>query len=133
MDSQDLTSQSFNLLLPLPLFFGITSVAKVVVKLVLRPEPLHALTVRGKVLRFTLYNKSGLVFFSQPFVYTEGAPFFPPKFHKPTIVAASSMRDDLHSYLLPLLLQLFWILNVCLNGVFEELVHCIFGQVIESQ
>jgi hypothetical protein len=37
-------------LLPPPLFSGITDVAEVVVKLVLRSEQLHVLTVRGKVL-----------------------------------------------------------------------------------
>jgi hypothetical protein len=45
-----LLGQSFILLLPLSLFFGITGVAKVVVKPVLRSEPLHVLTVHGKVL-----------------------------------------------------------------------------------
>jgi hypothetical protein len=42
------------------------------------------------------------------------------------------MRDDLHSYFLPVLLQLFQLLNVCLNRVFEEFILFIFGQVIES-
>jgi hypothetical protein len=42
--------QSFILLLPLPLFSGITGIAEVVVKLILQLEPLHVLTVRGKVL-----------------------------------------------------------------------------------
>jgi hypothetical protein len=55
----------------------------------------------------------------------------PPNLHKLTLVAPPSMRDDLHSYLLPLLLQLFQILNVCLNRVFEEFVLFIFGQVIK--
>jgi hypothetical protein len=36
--------------LPLPLFFDITDVADVVVKLVLRSEPLHVLTINDKVL-----------------------------------------------------------------------------------
>jgi hypothetical protein len=45
-----LLAQSFILLLLLPLFFGITSVADVVVKLVLRSEPLYVLTVHDKVL-----------------------------------------------------------------------------------
>jgi hypothetical protein len=56
----------------------------------------------------------------------------PPNLHKLTLVALPSMRDDLHSYFLPFLLQLFQILNICLNRVFEELVLFIFGQVIES-
>jgi hypothetical protein len=55
-----LLSQSFILLLPLPLFFCITGAAEVVVKLVL---PLHVCTIHGKVLRFALFNKSRLVFF----------------------------------------------------------------------
>jgi ABC-type proline/glycine betaine transport system permease subunit len=42
--------QSFIFLLPLLLFFGITGVAEVVVKLVLRSEPLDVLTVGAKVL-----------------------------------------------------------------------------------
>jgi hypothetical protein len=62
----------------------------------------------------------------------EGALIFPPKLHKLTLLAPPSMRDYLHSYLLPLLLQLFQILNVCLNKVFEEFVLFIFGQLIES-
>jgi hypothetical protein len=56
----------------------------------------------------------------------------PPNLHKLTLLGPPSMRNDLHSYLLPLLLQLFWILNVCLNRVFEEFVLFIFGQVIKS-
>jgi hypothetical protein len=56
----------------------------------------------------------------------------PPNLHKLTLVAPPSMRDDLHSYLLPLLLQLFRILNACFNRVFEEFVLFIFSQVIES-
>jgi hypothetical protein len=52
--------------------------------------------------------------------------------HLCTLVAPPSMRDDLHSYLVPLLLQLFQILNVCLNRVFEEFILFIFGQVIKS-
>jgi hypothetical protein len=101
-------------MLPLALFSDIAGVAEVVVKLVLRSEPLHVLTVRDKVLRFTLSNKSFTVFFSQIFV------------------RSPIMRDDLHNYLLPLLLQLFRIFNVCLNRVFEEFFLFIFGQVIES-
>jgi hypothetical protein len=61
----------------------------------------------------------------------EGALLFPPKIHKLTLVGPPSMRDDLHSYLLPLLLQLFQILNICLNRVFEEFILFIFGQVVE--
>jgi hypothetical protein len=114
-----LLDQSFILLLSLPLFSSITGVTEVVVKLILQSEPLHVLTVHGKVLRFTLCNKSGPVFFSQLFVRMEGALLFSPKLHKLTLVAPPSMRDDFHSYLLPLLLQLFWILNVCLNRVFK--------------
>jgi hypothetical protein len=45
-----LLGQSFILLLPLPLFSSITSVAEVVAKLVLCLESLHVLTVHGKVL-----------------------------------------------------------------------------------
>jgi hypothetical protein len=63
MYSQDLVGQSFILFLPLPLFSSITGVTEVVVKLVLQSEPLHVLTVLGKVLRFALFNKSRLVFF----------------------------------------------------------------------
>jgi hypothetical protein len=127
-----LLGQFFIILLPLHLFFDITSVAEVVVKLVLQSESLHVLTVRGKVLQFTLCNKSHSVFFCQLFVRTKGALLLPPKLHKLTLVPPLSMRDDLHSYLLPLLLQLFRILNICLNRVFEDFVLFIFGQVIES-
>jgi hypothetical protein len=42
--------QSFIVLLPRPLFSSITGVAKVVVQLVLRSEPLHVLTIGAKVL-----------------------------------------------------------------------------------
>jgi hypothetical protein len=118
--------------LPLPLFSGITDVAEVVVKLVLRSEPLHVLAFHGKVLRFTFFNKSHPVFFSQFFVRTEGALLFPPKLHKLTLVAPPSMGDDICSYLLLILLWLFWILNVYLNRVFEEFILFIFGQLIES-
>jgi hypothetical protein len=45
-----LLGQFFILLLPLPLFLSITNVAEMVVKLVLRLEPLHVLTLCGKVL-----------------------------------------------------------------------------------
>jgi hypothetical protein len=108
-----LLGQSFIHLFPLPLFSGITGVAEVVVKLLLWSEPLHVLNVHDKILRFALCNKSHPVFSSQLLVRTEGALLFPPKLHKVTLVAPSSMRDDLHSYLLPLMFQLFWILNVC--------------------
>jgi hypothetical protein len=37
----------------------------------------------------------------------------PPNLHKFSLVAPPSMGDDLHCYLLPLLLQHFQILNVC--------------------
>jgi hypothetical protein len=116
----------------LPLFFGIIGVTEVVVKLVLRSKPLHVLIVCGKVLRFTLCNKSFPVFISQLFVHTEGVLLVPPKLHKPNLVDPPGMKDDLHSYLLPHLLQLFQILNVCLNRVFEEFILFIFGQVFES-
>jgi hypothetical protein len=36
--------------LPPPLFSGIIDVAEVVVKLILQSEPVHVLTVHGKVL-----------------------------------------------------------------------------------
>jgi hypothetical protein len=52
--------------------------------------------------------------------------------HKPSLVGPPSMRDDICSYLLPLLLQLFQIFNVCLNRVFEEFILVIFSHVIES-
>jgi hypothetical protein len=50
MDSQDLAGPIFTIFLPLPLFSGITGVDKVVVKLALRSEPLHLLTIGAKVL-----------------------------------------------------------------------------------
>jgi hypothetical protein len=56
----------------------------------------------------------------------------PLNLHKLTLVAPPSMKDDLHNYLLPLLLPLFRIFNVYLNRVFEEFVLFIFAQVIES-
>jgi hypothetical protein len=121
IDYQDLV-QSFILLLSLPLFSGIIGVAEVVVKLVLRSEPLHVLIVHTKVLWFTFFNKSRSVFFSQIFVLMEGGVLVPPNLYKLTLVAPPSMRDDHHSYLLPLLLHLFRILNVCLNSVFEEFI-----------
>jgi hypothetical protein len=127
-----LLGQYVIILLPLPLFFGISGVAEVVVKLILRLEPLHVLNVRCKVLQFTLCNKSFPDFLCQVFEFIEGVLLVPQTLHKPALVAPPSMRVDLHSHLLPLLLQLFRILNVCLNRVFEEFVLVIFGQVIES-
>jgi hypothetical protein len=85
-----------------------------------------------KVLRFALFNNSHPVFFCQIFVLIEGGVLVPSDLYKLTLIGPSSMRDDLHSYLLPLLLQLFQILNVYLNGVFEEFVLFIFSQLIES-
>jgi hypothetical protein len=99
-----LLGQYFILLLALPLFFGIIDVAEVVLKLILRSEPLRVLIVHGKVLQFTLFNKPHPIFFFQIFVLTEGVVLVPPNLHKLTFVAPASMRDDLHSYLLPLLL-----------------------------
>jgi hypothetical protein len=132
MDSQDLAGPIFHPFVVTSSIFGITGVAEMVVNLILRSEPLHVLTVHGKVLRFALFNKSRLVVFSQLFVLTEGVVLFPLNLYKFTLIDPPSMRDDLHSYLLPLLLQLFRILNVCLNRVFEEFVLFIFGQLIES-
>jgi hypothetical protein len=89
--------QSFILLLPPPLFSVIIDVAEVVAKLVLRSEPLHVLTVCGKVLRSTLFSKSHPVFFRQIFVCSKGGVLLPPNLHKLTLVVPPSMRDDLHS------------------------------------
>jgi hypothetical protein len=89
-------------------------------------EPLHVLTLRGKVLRFTLFKKSRRVFFCHIFVLTKGGVLVPPNLNKLTLVAPTSMRDGLYSFLLLLLLQLFRILDVCLNRVFEEIVLFIF-------
>jgi hypothetical protein len=127
-----LLGQSFIPLLALPLFSSINSVVEVVVKLILWSEPLHILTVRGKVFLFTLFNKSRPVFFCQIFVLTEGGVLVPPNLHKLMLIAHLSLRDDLHSYLLPLLLHLLRILNICLNRVFEEFIRFIFGQLIKS-
>jgi hypothetical protein len=121
-----LLGQSLILLLPLPLFSSITCVVEVVVKLVLRSEPLHVLTLRGKVIRFTLFNKSRLVFFCHIFVLRERGVLVSPNLHKLTLVAPPNMRDDIHSYLFSLLFQLFRILNICLNIVFEEFILFIF-------
>jgi hypothetical protein len=52
--------------------------------------------------------------------------------HMLALVGPPSMGDDLHSYLLPHLLQLFRILNIYLNRLFEEFVLFIFYQVIKS-
>jgi hypothetical protein len=78
--------------------------SEVVVKLVLPSEPLHVLTIHGKVLLFTLCNKSFLVFFCQVVVCIEGVCLVPPTLHKLALVGPPNMRDDLNSYLLPLLL-----------------------------
>jgi hypothetical protein len=75
-----------------------------VVKLVLWPESLHVPIVRNKVLQLTLCNKYFPVFFSQVFVHIEGVHLVPPTLHKLALIGPPSMRDDLHSYLLPLLL-----------------------------
>jgi hypothetical protein len=45
-----LWGESFILFLPLPLFFGTTGVVEVVVKLILRSETLHVLTIGAKLL-----------------------------------------------------------------------------------
>jgi hypothetical protein len=132
MDSQDLAGSIFHPLVATSSIFGITTVAEMVVNLILRSEPLHVLIVYIKVLRFELFNKSRLVVFSQLFVLTEGAVFFPLNLYKLTLIDPPSMRDDLHSYLLSILLQLFRILNVCLNRVFKEFALFIFGQLIKS-
>jgi hypothetical protein len=50
MDSQDLAGPIFHPLVALRVFSSITSVAEVLVKLVLQSEPLHVLIVRCKVL-----------------------------------------------------------------------------------
>jgi hypothetical protein len=115
MDSQDLSGPIFHPLVATSLFYSITGVAEVVVKHILRSEPLHVLTLHDKVLQFTLFNKSRLVLFCHILVLTERGVLVPPNLHKLTLVAPRSMRDDLHSYLLPLLLQLFWILNICFS------------------
>jgi hypothetical protein len=126
-----LLGQSIILLLPLPQFSDITSVVEVVVKLILQSEPLYGLIIRGKVIQFALSIKSFPVF-SQLFVCTEGVHFVPSMLHEPSLVGPPSMRDAIHSYLLPLLLQLFRIFSICLNRVFKEFILFIFGQVIES-
>jgi hypothetical protein len=127
-----LLGQSIILLLPLPQVSDITSVVEVVVKLILQSEPLYGLIIRGKVIQFALSIKSFPVFFSQLFVRTEGVHFVPSMLHEPSLVGPPSMRDAIHSYLLPLLLQLFRIFSICLNRVFKEFILFIFGQVIES-
>jgi hypothetical protein len=117
----------FILLLPLPLFSCIAGVAEVVAKLILR-----SFYDRSHCIRFAIFNKSHPVFCCHIFLLTERGVLVLPNLHNLTLLALPSMRDDLHSYLLPLLLQLFRILNVCLNRVFEEFILFIFGQVIES-
>jgi hypothetical protein len=62
----------------------------------------------------------------------EGVQLVPPTLHKLALVGPPSLRDDLHSYLIPLLVQLFSIFNICLNRVFKEFVLVIFAQVIKS-
>jgi Flp pilus assembly protein protease CpaA len=64
MDSAEVVviASVFILLLSLPLFFSITGGAEVVVKLILRSEPLHVLIVHEKVFQFTLCKKSFPVF-----------------------------------------------------------------------
>jgi hypothetical protein len=132
MDSKDLAGLIFHPLIATSFVFCITGVAEVVAKLVLQSEPLHVKTIRSNVLRFTLFNKSRPVFFFQIFVVTEGYVLFLLNLHKLTLVAPPSMRDDLHSYLLPLLLHLFRIWNECLNRVFEDFALFILGQLINS-
>jgi hypothetical protein len=61
----------------------------------------------------------------------ERGVLIPLNLHKLTLVVPPIMRDNLHSYILPLLLQLFRILNICLNRIFEEFNLFIFDQVIE--
>jgi hypothetical protein len=74
------------------------------VKLVLRSEKLHVLTILYKVLWFALCNKSFLVFLCQLFVCIEGVLLLPQTHEKLALVAPPCMRDDLHIYILPLLL-----------------------------
>jgi hypothetical protein len=50
MDSQDFAGQIFHPLVASSFIFGTTGVAEVVIKLILRLEPLHVLTLYGKVL-----------------------------------------------------------------------------------
>jgi hypothetical protein len=114
--------QSLILLFPLALFSSISGVAKVVVKLILRSELPHVLTVRYKLWRFTLCDKSFPVFFFQVFELLKGVLLFSQTRHKSICVASLGMRDALHSCPLPLLFQLFWIYNISLNRVREELI-----------
>jgi hypothetical protein len=104
MDSEDFVGPICHPPIATASIFGITGVAEVVVKLVLRLKPLHVLTLRDKVLCFTLCKKYVPVFFSQIFVHTEGVHIVPPMLHMYALVGPPSMKDDLHSYLLPLLL-----------------------------
>jgi hypothetical protein len=99
-----LLDQFIILLLPLPLFYSISGVAEVVDKLILWSGPLHVRTVCYKVLWFALCNKSLLVFLFQVFVCIEGVDLAPQTLNKPALVGPPSMSDDLHRYLLPLLL-----------------------------
>jgi hypothetical protein len=50
MDSQDLAGTICHLSISIASIFGIIGVTEVVVKLVLRSEPLHVLAIHGKVL-----------------------------------------------------------------------------------
>jgi hypothetical protein len=92
-----LLGQPLILLLPLPLFSSISSVSKVVVKLVLRSEPPHVLTVRYKVSRFALCNKYLPVFLCQVFELLKGVLLPPQKLHKPAIIGPLGIRDDLYN------------------------------------
>jgi hypothetical protein len=97
-----LLGQSLILLFPLALFSGISSVAKVVVKLILLSELPHVLTVHYKLWRFALCDKSFPVFF-QVFELLEWVLFFSQTRHKSVFVSPPQMRDALQSYPLPFL------------------------------
>jgi hypothetical protein len=71
-----LLGQSLILPFPLAMFSGISGVAKVVVKLILRSELPHVLTVRYKLWRFALCKKSFPAFFFQVFELLEGVLLF---------------------------------------------------------
>jgi hypothetical protein len=86
-----------------------------VVKLILRLEPPHVFTVFYKFIKFTLSNKSFLVFLCHVFELVEGVLIIPQTSHKLALLGPLGMKDDLHSYLLPLVLQLFRIFNIGLN------------------
>jgi hypothetical protein len=113
------------------MFSSISGVAKVVAKLILHSELLHVLTVRYKLWRFALCDKSFRIFFFQVFELLEGVLLFSQTCHKSIFVAPPLMRDALHSCPLPLLFQLFWIYNVSLNRVHEELIFLILAQVFK--